>query len=70
MTSCHPLSPVVQVPVARRSLPGHLRHHRPEVAMRVLVIEDDDSVRSAVRRALLLDGYEVLARGDRVRRAC
>ncbi|MGA2010819.1 MAG: response regulator transcription factor [Solirubrobacteraceae bacterium] len=29
--------------------------------MRVLVIEDDDSVRAAVRRALLLDGYEVLA---------
>jgi two-component system, OmpR family, KDP operon response regulator KdpE len=29
--------------------------------MRVLVIEDDDSVRGAVRRALLLGGYEVLA---------
>lgn len=29
--------------------------------MRVLVIEDDDSVRAAVRRALLLDGCEVLA---------
>jgi two-component system response regulator MprA len=28
--------------------------------MRVLVIEDDDSVRAAVRRALLLGGYEVL----------
>jgi two-component system response regulator MprA len=28
--------------------------------MRVLVIEDDDSVRSALRRALLLDGYEVV----------
>ena len=28
--------------------------------MRILVIEDDDSVRSAVRRALLLGGYEVL----------
>ncbi len=28
--------------------------------MRVLVIEDDDSVRAAVRRALLLAGYEVL----------
>jgi two-component system response regulator MprA len=28
-------------------------------AMRILVIEDDDAVRSAVRRALLLDGYEV-----------
>ncbi len=28
--------------------------------MRVLVIEDDDSVRAAVRRALLLDGYEVI----------
>ncbi|HEY1522438.1 MAG TPA: response regulator transcription factor [Solirubrobacteraceae bacterium] len=27
--------------------------------MRVLVIEDDDSVRAAVRRALLLAGYEV-----------
>jgi two-component system response regulator MprA len=26
----------------------------------VLVIEDDDAVRAAVRRALLLDGYEVL----------
>ena len=28
--------------------------------MRVLVIEDDDSVRAALRRALLLEGYEVL----------
>jgi two-component system response regulator MprA len=28
--------------------------------MRVLVIEDDDSVRAAIRRALLLGGYEVL----------
>jgi two-component system, OmpR family, response regulator MprA len=28
--------------------------------VRVLVIEDDDSVRSALRRALLLDGYEVV----------
>jgi two-component system response regulator MprA len=30
------------------------------VAMRVLVIEDDDAVRAAVRRALLLGGYEVV----------
>src|ERR1700722_16146924 len=29
--------------------------------MRILVIEDDDAVRAAVRRALLLGGYEVLA---------
>jgi len=29
--------------------------------MRVLVIEDDDAVRSAVRRALMLAGHEVLA---------
>ena len=28
--------------------------------MRVLVIEDDDAVRAAVRRALMLGGYEVL----------
>src|SRR5438270_5743777 len=28
--------------------------------MRVMVTEDDDSVRAAVRRALLLGGYEVL----------
>ncbi len=28
--------------------------------MRILVIEDDDAVRSALRRALLLDGYEVV----------
>jgi two-component system response regulator MprA len=28
--------------------------------MRVLVIEDDDSVRAAIRRALLLAGYEVV----------
>jgi two-component system response regulator MprA len=28
--------------------------------MRVLVIEDDDSVRAAIRRALLLGGYEVV----------
>jgi two-component system response regulator MprA len=28
--------------------------------MRVLVIEDDDSVRTAVRRALMLAGYEVI----------
>ena len=32
--------------------------------MRVLVIDDDDSVRSAVRRALLLGGYEVLVAID------
>ncbi len=29
--------------------------------MRVLVIEDDDAVRAAIRRALLLGGYEVIA---------
>jgi two-component system response regulator MprA len=34
------------------------------MAMRVLVIEDDDAVRSAVRRALLLAGYEVLLAPD------
>jgi two-component system response regulator MprA len=28
--------------------------------MRILVIEDDDAVRGAIRRALLLSGYEVL----------
>ena len=28
--------------------------------MRILVIEDDDSVRAAIRRALLLDGYEIV----------
>jgi two-component system, OmpR family, response regulator MprA len=28
--------------------------------MRILVIEDDDSVRAAIRRALLLGGYEIL----------
>src|SRR2546421_9478872 len=28
--------------------------------MRVLVIEDDDAVRAALRRALLLGGYEVV----------
>ncbi len=28
--------------------------------MRILVIEDDDAVRAAIRRALLLGGYEVL----------
>jgi two-component system response regulator MprA len=28
--------------------------------MRILVIEDDDAVRAAVRRALLLDGYEII----------
>ncbi len=32
--------------------------------MRVLVIEDDDAVRAAVRRALLLSGYEVLTAVD------
>ena len=32
--------------------------------MRILVIEDDDAVRSAVRRALLLGGYEVLLAAD------
>ena len=32
--------------------------------MRILVIEDDDAVRSAVRRALLLAGYEVLLAPD------
>jgi two-component system response regulator MprA len=31
-----------------------------EEALRVLVIDDDDAVRSAIRRALLLDGHEVL----------
>jgi two-component system response regulator MprA len=31
--------------------------------MRVLVIEDDDSVRAAIRRALLLGGYEVIQAG-------
>jgi two-component system response regulator MprA len=32
--------------------------------MRVLVIEDDDRVRAAVRRALMLGGYEVTEAGD------
>ena len=32
--------------------------------MRILVIEDDDAVRAAVRRALLLGGYEVLLAED------
>jgi two-component system, OmpR family, response regulator MprA len=32
--------------------------------MRVLVIEDDDAVRSAIRRSLLLAGYEVLEAAD------
>jgi two-component system response regulator MprA len=32
--------------------------------MRLLVIEDDDAVRSALRRALLLAGYEVLLAAD------
>jgi two-component system response regulator MprA len=32
--------------------------------MRILVVEDDDSVRAAVRRALILAGYEVLLAGD------
>ena len=32
--------------------------------MRLLVIEDDDAVRSAIRRALLLAGYEVLVAAD------
>jgi two-component system, OmpR family, response regulator MprA len=35
--------------------------HEPELRdVRILVIEDDDAVRAAVRRALLLGGYEVL----------
>jgi two-component system response regulator MprA len=33
-------------------------------AMRVLVVDDDDSVRAAVRRALLLAGYEVIGAED------
>ena len=37
---------------------GDHRGPREEMAMRVLVIEDDDAVRSALRRALLLGGYE------------
>ena len=32
--------------------------------MRVLLIEDDDAVRAALRRALLLDGWEVLMATD------
>jgi DNA-binding response OmpR family regulator len=32
--------------------------------MRVLVIEDDDAVRSAIRRSLLLAGYEVIESVD------
>ena len=33
--------------------------------MRILVIEDDDEVRAAIRRALLLGGYEILQATDR-----
>ncbi|MDE3134821.1 MAG: response regulator, partial [Acidobacteriota bacterium] len=32
--------------------------------MRVLVIEDDDAVRAAIRRSLLLAGYEVIESAD------
>jgi two-component system response regulator MprA len=32
--------------------------------MRLLVIEDDDAVRSAIRRAMLLSGFEVLLAAD------
>jgi two-component system response regulator MprA len=32
--------------------------------VRILVIEDDDAVRSAIRRALLLEGYEILMAPD------
>jgi two-component system response regulator MprA len=32
--------------------------------MRVLVIEDDDRMRAAVRRALMLGGYDVIEAGD------
>src|ERR1700739_4007118 len=31
--------------------------------MRILVIEGDDSMRAAIRRALLLAGYEIIAAG-------
>ena len=41
---------------------------RPGAAMRLLVVDDDRAVRDALRRALMLAGYEVDAGRGRPRR--
>jgi CheY-like chemotaxis protein len=45
--------------VGQRPDGGNRDYERPPVPARVVVVDDDEALRNAVRRALRLEGYDV-----------